>query len=93
MTAKTPKRSAAIPAIGTIKNGFDHGIYAWALPQAYAELADCDVSVKLGHFYTPVGYEVVTSPDNFFYSHAFTMYNSEPFTHTGRWLPTRPATS
>jgi len=26
---------------------------------------------------------VVTAPDNFFYSHAFTMYNAEPFTHTG----------
>jgi hypothetical protein len=40
-------------------------------------------SVKAGHFYTLVGYEVVTAPDNFFYSHAITMYNSEPFTHTG----------
>jgi hypothetical protein len=26
---------------------------------------------------------VVTAPDNFFFSHAFTMFNSEPFTHTG----------
>ena len=42
-----------------------------------------DVSVKVGHFYTLLGYEVVTAPDNFFYSHAFTMYNSEAFTHTG----------
>jgi len=25
----------------------------------------------------------VTAPDNFFYSHSLTMYNSEPFTHTG----------
>lgn len=65
------------------ENGFDHGIYSWALPQVYAELALHDLSVKLGHFYTPVGYEVVTSPDNFFFSHAFTMNNSEPFTHTG----------
>ena len=71
------------PGTWDYKNGFDHGIQAWALPQVYAELALHDVSVKLGHFYTPVGYEVVTSPDNFFYSHAFTMYNSEPFTHTG----------
>ena len=42
-----------------------------------------DVSVKVGHFYTIIGWEVVTAPDNFFYSHAYTMYNSEPFTHTG----------
>ncbi len=64
-------------------NGFDHGIYAWALPQAYAEVAYCDLSVKMGHFYRLHGYERVTAPDNFFYSHAFTMNESEPFTHTG----------
>jgi hypothetical protein len=64
-------------------NGFDHGQYAFAIPQAYVEVATGDWSVKAGHFFTLVGYEVVTAPDNFFYSHAFTMYNSEPFTHTG----------
>lgn len=64
-------------------NGFDHGSYGWAIPQLYAELANGDLSVKLGHFYTLIGYEVVTAPDNFFFSHAFTMNNSEPFTHTG----------
>ncbi len=65
-------------------NGFDHGAYGWAIPQLYAEVALNDKwSVKAGHFYTLVGYEVVTAPDNFFYSHAITMYNSEPFTHTG----------
>lgn len=65
------------------ENGFDHGQYAFALPQAYFEVAAGDWAVKVGHFFTLVGYEVVTAPDNFFYSHAFTMYNSEPFTHTG----------
>ena len=64
-------------------NGLDHGAYGWAAPQLYAEVANGDLSVKLGHFYTLIGYEVVTAPDNFFYSHAFTMNNSEPFTHTG----------
>lgn len=64
-------------------NGFDRGAYGWALPQLYAEVALGDWSVKAGHFYTLIGYEVVTAPDNFFYSHAMTMYNSEPFTHTG----------
>jgi len=71
------------PGTWDFLNGFDHGIYGWALPQLYAEVASGDLSVKLGHFYTLVGYEVVTAPDNFFYSHAFTMNNSEPFTHTG----------
>lgn len=59
------------------------GGYGWAIPQLYGEVAGGDWSVKVGHFYTLVGYEVVTAPDNFFYSHAITMYNSEPFTHTG----------
>ena len=54
------------------------------MPQLYGEVALNDTwSVKAGHFYTLIGYEVVTAPDNFFYSHAMTMYNSEPFTHTG----------
>ena len=63
--------------------GFDHGVYGWAIPQLYAEVAMGDFSVIIGKFYTLVGYEVVTAPDNFFYSHALTMFNSEPFTHTG----------
>lgn len=65
---------------------FNHGDDGFAVPQAYIELAYKDVSVKAGHFYTLVGYEVVTAPDNFFYSHAFTMYLNEPFTHTGALL-------
>ncbi|MBC7822126.1 MAG: porin [Planctomycetaceae bacterium] len=64
-------------------NGWDHGIYEWAMPQLYGEVAMGNLSVKLGHFYTPIGYEVVTSPDNFFFSKQVTFYNSEPFTHTG----------
>ena len=62
---------------------FQHGQYGFAIPQLYAEVASGDLSVKVGHFYTLVGYEVVTAPDNFFYSHSLTMFNSEPFTHTG----------
>lgn len=57
--------------------------FGWAIPQLYGEVAAGDWSVKIGHFYTILGYEVVTAPDNFFYSHAMTMFNSEPFTHTG----------
>ncbi len=66
------------------QNGWDQGGgYGWAMPQLYGQLAAGDWSVIAGHFYTLVGYEVVTAPDNFFYSHAYTMFNSEPFTHTG----------
>jgi Putative beta-barrel porin-2, OmpL-like. bbp2 len=64
-------------------NDWDHGVYGWALPQAYAEVAFGDWKVKGGHFFTPIGYEVVPATGNFFYSHALTMFNSEPFTHTG----------
>lgn len=63
-------------------NGGDNG-YGHALPQLYGEVGYGDLSVKVGHFYTIIGWEVVTAPDNFFYSHAYTMYNSEPFTHSG----------
>ncbi|MEM7812008.1 MAG: outer membrane beta-barrel protein [Planctomycetota bacterium] len=59
------------------------GDYGWAFPQAYVEVASGDWSVIAGHFYTLVGYEVVTAPDNFFFSHAYTQFNAEPFTHTG----------
>ncbi|MEX0641657.1 MAG: outer membrane beta-barrel protein [Pirellulales bacterium] len=62
---------------------FDHGYYGWAIPQAYGEIAYGDLSVKVGHFFTVVGYEVVPATGNFFYSHSYTMFNSEPFTHTG----------
>jgi hypothetical protein len=72
-------------------NGWDNGIYGWAMPQLYAEVANGPLSIKMGHFFTIIGYEVVPAPQNFFYSHAFTMYNSEPFTHTG-FLATYQAT-
>jgi hypothetical protein len=57
--------------------------YGLALPQAYLELGYNDVSLKLGHFYTAHGYEVVPATGNFFYTHAYAMQYGEPFTHTG----------
>ena len=71
------------PGSFDFQNGWDHGIYSWAMPQLYGELAMGKLSAKVGHFFTPLGYEVVPGPQNFFYSHAYTMYNTEPFTHTG----------
>ncbi len=58
-------------------------VYGTALPQLYAELAVNDLKIKMGHFYTILGYEVVPATGNFFTSHAYTMYYAEPFTHTG----------
>jgi hypothetical protein len=60
--------------------------YDIAIPQAYLEVfapLGNGVTAKIGHFYTIIGQEVVTAPNNFFYSHSYTMQYAEPFTHTG----------
>jgi len=57
--------------------------YQAALPQFYFDVAYNDWILRLGHFYTILGYEVVPAPGNFFYSHSYTMQYGEPFTHTG----------
>jgi hypothetical protein len=64
-------------------NPWDYGVYGWAIPQLYGEVAYGDWSIIAGHFFTIEGYEVVPAPENFFFSHSLTMFNSEPFTHTG----------
>ncbi|MDA7978083.1 MAG: porin [Pirellulales bacterium] len=64
-------------------NTSNNNVYGAAIPQLYLELGNEDLSIKLGHFYTIIGYEVVQAPDNFFFSHSYTMYYGEPFTHTG----------
>ncbi|MGR9053268.1 MAG: outer membrane beta-barrel protein, partial [Gammaproteobacteria bacterium] len=51
-------------------------LYKLAFPQVYAEIfapIGNGLTTKIGHFYTIIGNEVVTAPDNFFYSHAYTM--------------------
>jgi hypothetical protein len=60
--------------------------YGIAIPQAFAEIyapVGNGLNIKVGHFYTPIGYESVPAPNNFFYTHAYTMQYGEPFTHTG----------
>lgn len=57
--------------------------YGSAMPQLYGEIAYNNLKVKAGHFYTPIGYEVVQAPMNFFYSHSYSHTYGEPFTHTG----------
>ncbi|MGR8980898.1 MAG: porin [Gammaproteobacteria bacterium] len=61
-------------------------LYKLAFPQVYATIfapIGNGLTTKIGHFYTIIGNEVVTAPDNFFFSHAYTMQYGEPFTHTG----------
>lgn len=58
-------------------------------PQVYGEIflpVGNGVTAKVGHFYTLIGYEVVPSTGNFFFTHAYTMQYGEPFTHTGALL-------
>ena len=82
-SAQTKVRSSwDLNILGTNGNRF----YGLALPQAYLESyvpVGNGLNVKAGHFYTPIGYETVPAPDNFFYTHAYTMQYGEPFTHTG----------
>ncbi|MCC6915674.1 porin [Nitrosomonas sp.] len=58
-------------------------------PQLYASLyapIGNGLTLTAGHFYTLIGYESVMSPNNFFFSHAYTMRYAEPFTHMGMLL-------
>ena len=71
---------------GNGPRGTGASLYGFAMPQVFAEVfapIGNGLSVKLGHFYTIMGYESVMAPENFFYSHAYTKQYGEPFTHTG----------
>lgn len=60
--------------------------YKLSFPQLYVDLfvpIGNGLTASIGHFYTIIGKEMIPAPDNFFFSHAFTMQYSEPFTHTG----------
>lgn len=63
--------------------------YGLAMPQLYADVAVRDVTLRLGHFYSILGYEEVPAIGNFFYTHSYSMLCS-PFTFTGclgSWQP------
>ena len=72
--------------------------YGWAIPQAYVELGRTDLSLKLGHFYSIIGYEGLPAytqartprRGNFFYTKAYSYQFAGPFTHWGglaTWKP------
>ncbi len=53
-------------------NSWDNGSnYGSALPQLYMEVGYGDLSAKIGHMITNIGYESVESTKNFFSSHSF----------------------
>jgi len=61
-------------------------MYGLAMPQAYVEVfapIGSGVSLKLGHFYTILGYESPRPLMNFFYSHSLMFQYAQPITHTG----------
>jgi len=66
-----------------VESSDDGNGFGWAMPQLYVETQLNDWTITVGKFYSIAGYEVVQAPGNFFYSHANTMVNSEPRTHTG----------
>ncbi|MDP6555650.1 MAG: outer membrane beta-barrel protein [Pirellulaceae bacterium] len=61
-------------------------LYGLAIPQAFVELSHDQFNLRLGHFYTIVGYEGVAPTSNFFYSHTHALQYGEPLTHTGGLL-------
>jgi len=64
--------------------------YGLAMPQMYVEAGRNDLSLKVGHFYSIVGYEGVMSPSNVFYSKAYSYQFAGPFTHWGGQLTWNP---
>ncbi len=68
------------------RSGGNAALYGLAMPQMYAEIfapIGEGLNIKVGHFYSILGYESVMAPDNFFYSHSYAKQYGEPFTHTG----------
>jgi hypothetical protein len=57
--------------------------YGLAVPQMYGEIAYNDLDIKVGRFYSPVGYYVIGTANNFFPVLPYTFQYGEPFTHTG----------
>ena len=47
------------------------GLMGLAMPQLYLEVAYNNLTVQLGHFYLPVGYERPIPTENFFYSNSY----------------------
>ncbi len=73
--------------------GWNANRYGLALPQIYAEVGTQELSLKLGHFYTIIGYEGVPSLNNFFYSKSYAYQFAGPFTHWGGMVSWRPSGS
>jgi len=82
MSYGTDWRFGMNPGLENRINSADQ-FYGLVLPQFYLEVAWNDLSVKLGHYATGMGHEMVPAVGNFFYSHSYLMSYSEPLLVTG----------
>ncbi len=57
--------------------------YGLAVPQLYGQVAYNNLDIKVGRFFSPVGYYVIGTANNFFPVLPYTFQYGEPFTHTG----------
>jgi hypothetical protein len=57
--------------------------YGLAMPQAYVQAGYNGWDVKAGRWFSPVGYYVIGTANNFFPVLPYTFQYGEPFTHTG----------
>jgi hypothetical protein len=74
------------------RNQWNSGeFYGLAMPQLYGEVGNDTLSMKLGHFYTIVGYEGVPAVGNFFYMKSYSYMFAGPFTHWGGLATWRPS--
>lgn len=60
-----------------------HSFYGVAIPQAYITSKYKNVTLKSGHWFSPVGYFGVDMTGNFFNTLPYTYQYGEPFTHSG----------
>jgi len=61
-----------------------------AIPQLYGAVGNDQLSVKVGHFYTVVGYEGVPAIGDFFYTRSYAYQFAGPFTHWGALATYKP---
>lgn len=69
-----------------IRNNGEASLYGLSMPQLYAELfapIGLGTTIKLGHFYSMMGFESAMSTENFFYTRSYTTVYGEPTTFTG----------
>ena len=65
------------------------GDYYLSFSDLYLTLGNNNLGVRIGKFVSPLSYEHVESPNNFFYSHSYGFLQA-PNTHTGLMLDYQP---